>query len=182
MKKFYIADLHFHHSNVIGFDQRPFKDLEEMHEQLIARWNRKVTNKDKVYILGDFSFSKDGNEVNRVLKQLKGEKVLVRGNHDYFVDKENFDRQLLIEIVDYLRIVDMKQRIILSHYPMAVWDCSHRGSIHLYGHVHLQQGAYNRHPQLRFLDNAYNVGCMNWNYEPVTLEEILEKQNLVKMG
>lgn len=180
MKNFYTSDLHLHHKNVISFEQRPFEDLEEMHNELIERWNKKVGAEDKVYILGDFSFSKDASEVNDVLKQLNGQKVLVRGNHDYFIDKGNYDKKLLVDVVDYLRIVDMKQSVILSHYPMAVWDCSHRGSIHLYGHVHLQREAYNRHPQLRFLDNAYNVGCMNWNYEPVTLEEILGSQHKQK--
>lgn len=178
MKKFYTSDLHFHHKNVINFDQRPFEDLDDMHEQLIKRWNNKVSREDVVYILGDFSFSKDGDEVNALLRQLNGQKVLVRGNHDHFVDKKGFDRTLLIDVVDYLRIVDMKQRVILCHYPIAVWDCSHRGSIHLHGHLHLLQASYYRHPQLRFLENAYNVGCMNWNYEPVTLEEILESQKI----
>ena len=50
---YYISDLHLLHKNCIGFDERPFADLEEMHEAILANWNRKVTNSDTVYILGD---------------------------------------------------------------------------------------------------------------------------------
>ena len=28
-----------------------------------------------------------------------------------------------------------------------------------------------------FETRAYNVGCMHWNYEPVTLDEILDANN-----
>ena len=42
--------------NVIKYEKRPFKDREEMNEALIKNWNKVVSQKDKVYILGDFSF------------------------------------------------------------------------------------------------------------------------------
>ena len=45
---YYISDLHLLHKNCIGFDERPFADLEEMHETILANWNRKVTNSDTV--------------------------------------------------------------------------------------------------------------------------------------
>ena len=28
-----------------------------------------------------------------------------------------------------------------------------------------------------FVTRSYNVGCMHWNYEPVTLDEILKRAN-----
>ena len=33
---YYISDLHLLHKNCIGFDERPFADLEEMHETILA--------------------------------------------------------------------------------------------------------------------------------------------------
>ena len=50
---YYISDLHLLHKNCIRFDERPFEGLEEMHETILAKWNRKVSDSDKVYILGD---------------------------------------------------------------------------------------------------------------------------------
>ena len=53
----YISDLHFFHKNVTAmgsnFDNRPFQDIEEMHEGIRKRWNQEVAPKDDVYVLGD---------------------------------------------------------------------------------------------------------------------------------
>ena len=49
---YYISDLHLFHEASIGFDGRPFRNLEEMHAEIVRKWNSKVTNGDTVYILG----------------------------------------------------------------------------------------------------------------------------------
>ena len=54
MSFFYIADLHIGHANVIKFDNRPYSDLNEMHNTIVDNWNRVVRGNDTVYILGDF--------------------------------------------------------------------------------------------------------------------------------
>lgn len=53
---FFTSDLHFGHSNIVRMCDRPFATIEEMDEQLIRNWNRKVHKCDTVYILGDFIF------------------------------------------------------------------------------------------------------------------------------
>ena len=50
---YYIADMHFGHTNVIRFDDRPFADTEQMDEVLIQNWNERITADDTVYALGD---------------------------------------------------------------------------------------------------------------------------------
>ena len=47
---YYISDLHLFHEAAIRFDDRPFRDLEEMHTEIVKRWNEKVNNGDTVYI------------------------------------------------------------------------------------------------------------------------------------
>lgn len=83
---YFTSDLHFGHFNAIGFDYRPFQTVEEMDKALIDNWNRKVTNEDTVYILGDFCFHSD-KEPEYYLQQLKGKKYLVQGNHDQAIMK-----------------------------------------------------------------------------------------------
>ena len=46
---FYISDMHFYHQNIIAFDKRPYKNLEEMHDDMIKKWNSVVNNNDTVY-------------------------------------------------------------------------------------------------------------------------------------
>lgn len=79
--KFYIADMHLGHSSVIQFDKRPFLSIEEMDQVLIANWNSRVTDKDEVYIVGDFMY-KSKRPSEWYLDQLKGRKYLIIGNHE----------------------------------------------------------------------------------------------------
>lgn len=51
--KYYIADTHFNHKNIIEYCTRPFKDIDEMNEAIINDWNNLVKNEDTVYHLGD---------------------------------------------------------------------------------------------------------------------------------
>lgn len=76
----FTSDLHFGHRNVINYCNRPYKDIEEMHKGLIAIWNNTVKNGDTVYVLGDFSLNPKWS--GQILPLLKGNKILIPGNHD----------------------------------------------------------------------------------------------------
>ena len=78
---YYIADMHFGHTNVIRFDNRPFADTEQMDEVLIQNWNERVTADDTVYVLGDAFWKNEENSI-RIMQQLQGHKHLIQGNHD----------------------------------------------------------------------------------------------------
>ena len=51
---YFTSDQHFAHFNIIRLCQRPFASLEEMDEVMLAKWNAKVKDSDRVFILGDF--------------------------------------------------------------------------------------------------------------------------------
>ena len=176
--KFYIGDLHFNHERVIDFDNRPFESVEEMNEALIDNWNNQIGKKDEVYIVGDF-FMKNQNAVE-ILSRLKGNKFLVRGNHDRI---NNDMTKHFIKIEPYMRLKDEGHKLVLSHYPLASWESSHHGSYHFYAHVH-NSIEYERYlfykryclEQEGFF-NSFNVGCMmDWmNYTPQTFNTIILK-------
>lgn len=72
------ADLHIGHFNIIRYCERPFKDLNTMHDTIIKKWNEYVSEKDIVYILGDLGFVKgSGNVISEVVERLKGHKILI---------------------------------------------------------------------------------------------------------
>ena len=58
---YYISDLHFGHSNIIRFDNRPFSNVQEMEETIVKNWNERVAKDDVVNILGDFCWVKRMN-------------------------------------------------------------------------------------------------------------------------
>lgn len=174
---FYIADTHFGHQNIIRFDNRPFKTVEEMDEVLIERWNKAVSEQDTVYILGDFSWYRE-NETIEILHRLVGRKVLIKGNHDKVSPKiaREFDK-----VCDYLEIRDENEKIVMSHYPMPFWNGQFHDSVHLYGHVHNSHqwnACENLRKELADLQDLpmrmINVGCMMqyMDYTPRRLSEI----------
>lgn len=53
---FYIGDPHLGHETIICLRVRPFASADEMDETIINSWNKRVTNADMVFILGDMMF------------------------------------------------------------------------------------------------------------------------------
>lgn len=178
--KRYISDLHLGHANVLKFDQRPFLTLDEMHETIINNWNSVVDKTDDVYILGDFAWKSDvGLDI---LKQLNGNKFLIRGNHDSL---NGYMELHFVWVKDMETIKDEGRHVVLCHYPIAHWRNADQGYIHLYGHIHAGRDSrpfdnYKLEMYKRDIPyECYNVGCMlpYMNYTPRTLDEIIASAN-----
>ena len=60
---YYIADMHFGHTNVLRFDNRPFSDTAQMDDTLLQNWNERVTADDTVYVLGDAFWKNEENSI-----------------------------------------------------------------------------------------------------------------------
>lgn len=171
MSVFFTSDTHFNHANVIQYSARPFTDLEEMTESLVANWNRRVKPGDTVYHLGDFALTygaKDLPLVDSLLERLNGQKWLVKGNHDR---KEVVNNPRWLKVVDYHELkLDLggihKQRIVLCHYAFRVWNQCHRGAWMLHGHSHgnlVDAGG-----------KIMDIGVDPRQYSPVSVEEVAE--------
>jgi calcineurin-like phosphoesterase family protein len=178
---FYIADTHFFHENIIMFDDRPFKDVQEMNEALVSNWNSAVSKEDVVYILGDYTW-RFHDEAIALLKTLNGRKRITLGNHDKSHDKKF--KNLFEDISHYDKIDDNGKHVILSHYPIIAYDGSYKGrNIMLHGHTHLTHEAQMIKDFIRqnkceeYPMRIYNVGAMMpyMDYTPRTLEYILSK-------
>ena len=171
----YTSDLHFGHKNVIRFDNRPFQDVEEMDRTLIELWNNRVQPDDTVYIIGDICFRASRTPA-WYLSQLKGHKILILGNHDEVVLKDQQALRLLEGVENLVRIVDGENKISLCHFPIAEWHGWHRGTWHIYGHIHRRtDGAYR---YMKTQAHALNAGCMINNYAPASFEELVRNNAL----
>ena len=185
----YIADCHFYHNRICReMDNRGFPSYAEMNEHMIARWNEKVTARDSVYILGDFSIAK-GDATEKVIRRLQGKLHLIIGNHDRYIQDKGFDRSLFRSIEPYQEIRDNGRFVVLSHYPVFCYKGQYRPNTYmLYGHVHNthDEALINRFIQetrettawSRYAEapapipcNMINCFCMFSNYQPMTLDE-----------
>ena len=171
-KKFFISDLHFGHHNILRYESRPFKNVDEMDEALIKNWNSVVGDNDEVYILGDVSFHRDPEDTFNILRQLNGRKYLILGNHDKQILKDSKLKEQFVWVKDYYKLTVNHTMLVMFHYPIQVWDCRHHGAIHLYGHVHSN---VSNHAMQYDIKNSYNVCADVNNYTPISLEEIIEK-------
>ena len=175
-KVFFTSDCHFYHNNIIKYCDRPYKDFREMNESLIKNWNETVERTDRIFILGDFIWGNKGQWID-ILEQLNGIKYLVLGNHDiineipieYF---KSINNVMNIDIINHPEI--KSQKIVLSHYPMIVWNGSHRGSWQLFGHIHSIPGIPTEITK-KLLSTQYDVGVDNNNYRPISFQEVCEK-------
>lgn len=185
-KIFFTSDLHFGHENVLTFDNRPFANVDEMDRELLRRWNAKVGKGDLVYVLGDMIWKSRNGSAHELIKSLNGQIILIKGNHDRFLHN-SAAKSALSGIKDYDDIVvtledGEKKRCILSHYYMPLYNSHRYQGIHLHGHSHFTEEADWEIDMAEKLNRAgydnrvYNVGCMYWNYEPVTLDEILAQE------
>jgi calcineurin-like phosphoesterase family protein len=170
---FVTADTHFGHVNILKYENRSFylnvNNIEEHDQKLIDNWNKLVTNKDLVIILGDFSFYKAIKTMD-ILDHLNGDKLLIEGNHDcIYLENKIFDKTKFIGIYDYLEIKYKGQNICLMHYPIS--DFKHMNKttnsyILIHGHIHSLPRAIPRH--------GFNAGVDVNQYKPIKIEQAIK--------
>lgn len=164
MTTWFTADHHFGHVNAITYCDRPFSSILEMDYVLIKRWNELIKPDDKVYHLGDFTLG-NFDQYTHYRDQLNGNISIIQGNHDHRWFKP-FD---VTESVRQLVTTKLNGKyFILCHYAMRVWNMSHYGSYHLYGHSH------GRLLPSEWDDKSMDVGVDCHNFYPISLEQVLE--------
>jgi calcineurin-like phosphoesterase family protein len=132
MNTFFISDTHFGHNGVTRFLKddgsklRPWDNIEDMDEALVANWNSVVRPQDKVYHLGDVVINR---RALPTLARLNGDKVLIKGNHDVF---------RLDEYTPYFRDIRGSgsfDEYLLTHIPVHPAQLYRwKGNVH--GHLH----------------------------------------------
>lgn len=164
---YFSSDWHLDHHNILKYDDRPFKDVFHMNQVILNNYNHKVTSKDNFYYLGDFCFNTKNTE--HYLSQMNGNKFFIKGNHDK-KDTIKLYEKYGTYLGELCEIEIYKQKIVLCHYAMKVWNKSHRGSWHLYGHSHHS-----------LLDDkhslSFDIGINGHNYEVLEFKEIEKIMN-----
>lgn len=171
----FIGCLHLGHEWMAR--RRGFIDAHAHDEHLIEEYNRIVSKRDLVYILGDITMN--APEHYHLLDRLKGKKIVVLGNHD----KPGSVRELLKYVDSVAGMVDYKG-FVITHCPIHPSDVGLcKGNIH--AHIHhdntLEEfkalssyGDEKSTPELT-LHKYYNVDAHVLNYIPRTLEELTRR-------
>ena len=186
---YFTSDPHFGHAGVIKYVNRPFKDVEEMNQTLIKRWNERVQPEDTIYVLGDMALC-SFKEFEPIAKQLNGRKILIRGNHDSYSESQY--NRLGFQVFHEVKLKLAGRMVRLSHYPYALpWykrlfafkselrfmekrPPEIKGEHLMHGHVH---------QKYKMVDNRIHVGVDAWNFYPASqneIESLIAKSNKIK--
>lgn len=175
-KTWLISDTHFMHKNAYRFKNkagspmRPWDTCEEGDAVMIERWNDVVSDKDRVYHLGDVSMPRRGLAV---MKQLKGRKILICGNHDIFRTTEYMEH--------FDQIVGTRKlgKFILSHIPLHPGSIPQWAHANIHGHMHgnivMREKRNKVFPWFSTteVDPRYiNVCVEHTNFAPIDLEDL----------
>jgi calcineurin-like phosphoesterase family protein len=184
MGRYFTADLHLGHSNIIEYSGRPFRDAAQMNAELVERWNSTVGPMDEVIVLGDFAMGRIA-ETLPTAAVLNGRKVLLAGNHDRCWHghrkgvQSGVDRYLEAGFDEIWQgTVDLRidrVEVVACHFPYRGDSHDHdrhvahrpadKGAWLLHGHVH---------QSWKVRDRMINVGVDVWDYAPVSEVAIAE--------
>lgn len=119
---YFIADMHLFAKNHTragkNYGNGPFADESEMSDYFLEHWNKKVRNKDTVYMLGDVSQEWMHDELIALVSRLNGKKILVLGNHDNLAD---YRYRILFHDICHMKeikqVVDEQTyTVVMCHY------------------------------------------------------------------
>jgi calcineurin-like phosphoesterase family protein len=194
--EFYTSDLHFGHKNILKHEpDRPFKDVDHMDRELVARYNDVISDDDVVYILGDLSMGNLSNAL-ALVEKMKGLKYFIPGNHDENWIGHKKQRSAInaaythagLHVVQgpVSHVLGNRRHVVMSHFPQ---QCDFRRQARdttgqdfsyepdrfepyrpkagpvLHGHVH---------SMWKKRGTDVNVGIDVWNYQPVDADTLLK--------
>lgn len=154
--RYYTADPHFDHENILKYAYRPFKSVNHMNNILIANYNAMCDGDDILYMVGDLCMGKHPEKLARHIRRIIAKKVLILGNHDEIKPW----RYLEMGFESVHTSLEVNNRVLVHDpavaqiYPDSSFVC---------GHVHNW-----------FLkcQNVVNVGVDVHGYQPVSEAEV----------
>lgn len=156
------ADNHYNHPNLLKYCYRP-----EGYEELVTKQLEEFVQEGDILInLGDVIIY-EPNQLKDYMKNIKGTKILVRGNHDQKSDSW-YIRQGFDIVCDSI----VMKKILFTHKPAESIPRHIRLNIH--GHLHNSQH-HDDETDSFLTDKHYLIAIENTKYKPVLLESIIGK-------
>ncbi len=189
MTRYFTADQHFGHENIIKFCDRPYNSVNHMNGVMLSNINQVCTEDDDLYVLGDWAMGRIADTLPLAL-ELRPRLHLIPGNHDrcWTFGYKNATRreewlQKYREVGFYILNEQVyinigSYRVLLCHFP--VTGDSHEGEDRfserrptrdgkwdflLHGHTH------DRHTESQ---DEINIGVDVWDFYPVHEDKLLQ--------
>jgi len=171
-KCYLIGDTHFDHKNtIIKFIHRPFRNVIEMNKVIKNKWNRSVGESDRIYFLGDYTGPPSRNlkkyyeQLGYWIKQLRGDKVSILGNHDRNGGCLEFEKARILRVGQH--------NFLLIHNPSDNKIKTIKASYDWIVHGHVHNNETHRYPFINGERKTINVSAEMINYKPVSLRYLL---------
>lgn len=165
---YFTSDLHINHNKDFIYKPRGFDSVYEMNKAIIENWNSIIKEEDTVYILGDLMLG-DNEEGIELVKQLRGNIIVILGNHDTDKRIEYYNNcNNIVDIKFADRIRKGKYIFYLSHYPTYVNNKNDKPVWCLSGHTHSKEIFQKEFPC------NYNVSIDAHDNKPVYIEDIIK--------
>ena len=178
-KIYFISDLHLNHDREFIYKPRGFNTVYEMNDTIIKNWNSIVNMEDDIYVLGDLMLG--NNEVGiSLIKQLKGNIHVVRGNHDTDVRMELYNNCYnIVEITEGQFFKYNGYHFYLNHFPCLCSNFDDKKPlqskiINLCGHSHVNDAFADFNKGLIFHCEMDTNNCYPWDIENI-IKKILDK-------
>lgn len=180
MTIYFTADLHLGHENILA-SRTQFQTIDEMDQYMIERWNKVVHANDEIYILGDLMF-RNRRSPMYYLEKLKGRKHLIIGNHDEkWMKQVNLD-DYFISVDRELILKNNHKKYTLSHYPWIEFPGSryakYSSAYMIHGHIHSNKVSGTYEIIKKHFPNLLNCGQDICDFKPVTIDELIEQNNV----
>lgn len=173
MNYWFSSDYHFYHANIIKYENRPFKNVEEMNSAIIKRHNERVKKEDIVFFLGDLGFYASAEKAKRgegmpvraldLLSQMNGTFYRVCGNHDKRANKLKIPVHSIVLLMSGMRVQ------LIHNFEHANLD----NHLILCGHSHGKFQTKEVINKQGVPVHIINVSVENKNYYPFSWDEIM---------
>jgi calcineurin-like phosphoesterase family protein len=170
-KIFVTGNMQFGRASIISKLKRPFSSLEEMHSELVSRWNSVVGPNDVVYHCGNFAW--DPETAETFLRMLNGRIYLVPGENDHAILDLTANRSMPKNSVVINRIVELDEaEAVLTYWPLAAWPKQGKNYYNIHGFM-------NKKHLSDWKTKSCNVACDLWGFKPMEIQVVKE---IVELG
>ena len=173
-KTWFTSDFHLGHHRLYETGFRKFSCAQECEEKMLDNFSC-IRKQDNLYIAGDLTLSANYDYVAEFLSQINGNKIVILGNHDRQTTLDKLKSDGVIANYHPWKgvrpVLDSGQTVpvFVTHFPLLEWHVGNEFRYNLHGHMHGLLAAQDKCPM------RYDVGVDANSYTPVTLDQILSK-------